>query len=35
MTLFERAAPAEPVFARVLERYYEGERDPLTLALLG
>jgi uncharacterized protein (DUF1810 family) len=34
MTLFERAAPAEPVFARVLERYYEGERDPLTLALL-
>jgi uncharacterized protein (DUF1810 family) len=31
MTLFERAAPQEPVFAQVLERYYGAERDRLTL----
>jgi uncharacterized protein (DUF1810 family) len=31
MTLFERAAPDEPVFGRVLERYFEGERDGATL----
>jgi uncharacterized protein (DUF1810 family) len=36
MTLFELAATATaPVFARVLERLYDGERDPLTLAALG
>lgn len=34
MTLFERAAPEEPVFGRVLEKYYGGERDARTLALL-
>jgi len=34
MTLFERAAPDEPVFAQVLERYCGGQRDPLTLAAL-
>lgn len=34
MTLFEAADPAEPVFQQVLERFYGGERDPLTLALL-
>ncbi|MDM0083396.1 DUF1810 domain-containing protein [Variovorax sp. J31P179] len=34
MTLFEVAAAA-PVFARVLERLYAGERDALTLAELG
>lgn len=34
MTLFERAAPAQPVFAQVLDRYYAGERDPLTLQAL-
>jgi len=34
MTLFERASPQEPVFGRVLERYYGGERDDLTLKLL-
>jgi uncharacterized protein (DUF1810 family) len=33
-TLFERADPAQPVFGRVLDRYYGGERDPATLALL-
>ena len=35
MTLFELAAPEEPVFARVLEKYYGGRRDSLTLRLLG
>jgi uncharacterized protein (DUF1810 family) len=31
MTLFERAAPSEPVFAEVLERYFGGRRDQATL----
>jgi uncharacterized protein (DUF1810 family) len=35
MTLFEAVAPEEPVFARALENYFHGERDPRTLALLG
>ena len=30
MTLFARAAPDEPVFAAVLEQYFDGERDPET-----
>jgi uncharacterized protein (DUF1810 family) len=34
MTLFERAVPSEPVFAQVLQKYYGGERDPLTLERL-
>ena len=34
MTLFELAAPEQPVFARVLEKYYAGRRDQRTLALL-
>jgi uncharacterized protein (DUF1810 family) len=34
MTLFEAAAPAEPVFAQVLERYFDGVRDLATLELL-
>jgi uncharacterized protein (DUF1810 family) len=34
MTLFEKAAPDEPVFARVLEQYYGGQRDEATLARL-
>lgn len=34
MTLFERAAPEEPLFARALEKYYAGQRDVQTLALL-
>jgi uncharacterized protein (DUF1810 family) len=28
MTLFARAAPEQPVFAAVLERYFDGEADP-------
>lgn len=35
MTLFEVAAPLEPAFGRVLDRYYGGGRDALTLSLLG
>ena len=35
MTLFERAAPGETVFARALEKYFGAERDARTLALLG
>ena len=34
MTLFARAAPDEPVFAAVLDRYFDGEPDPRTLELL-
>ena len=35
MTLFCHAAPRERVFRAVLERFYGGEEDPATLALLG
>jgi uncharacterized protein (DUF1810 family) len=34
MTLFARAAPGEPVFQRVLDRYYDGRPDPETERLL-
>jgi uncharacterized protein (DUF1810 family) len=34
MTLFEQVAPDEPVFAQALRRYYGGQRDERTLALL-
>jgi len=34
MTLFARAAPDEPVFAAVLERYFDGP-DAATERLLG
>lgn len=34
MTLFHRAAPDEPVFRQVLERYYDGIPDEATDALL-
>jgi uncharacterized protein (DUF1810 family) len=30
MTLFLRAAPSEPSFQRVLDRYFEGQADPET-----
>ena len=32
MTLFALAAPEEALFAQVLDRFYGGEQDPLTLA---
>ncbi len=35
MTLFARAAPAEPVFRDVLAHLFDGREDPRTLALLG
>jgi uncharacterized protein (DUF1810 family) len=34
MTLFGRADPTEPAFRTALERYFEGEEDPRTVALL-
>lgn len=34
MTLFEAAAPEQEVFAKVLEKYFQGERDELTLRIL-
>ena len=34
MTLFAEAAPEEPAFREVLARFFGGERDPLTVALL-
>lgn len=35
LTLFERAVPDVDLFARALEKYFDGERDPITLAALG
>ena len=35
MTLFRAAAPGEPVFAEVLDAFYHGVADELTLARLG
>ena len=34
LTLFAQAAPDEPPFRGLLEKYYGGERDPLTLEKL-
>jgi uncharacterized protein (DUF1810 family) len=30
MTLFVRAAPGDPLFAAVLDRYFDGDPDPAT-----
>ena len=35
MTLFHRAAPDEPVFRKVLDRFYDGRADEATDARLG
>ena len=35
MTLFARADPAEPLFADVLTRYFDGEPDPATIEKVG
>ena len=35
MTLFELAAPDQPVFGQVLQKFYGGNRDRLTLEMLG
>ncbi len=34
MTLFEKAAPQNPVFGKVLDKYYGGDRDQRTLEIL-
>ncbi len=34
MTLFSRVPSADPVFGKVLDRYFEGSEDELTLRLL-
>jgi uncharacterized protein (DUF1810 family) len=34
MTLFSRAAPGQRVFRDALDKYYDGEEDPLTVGLL-
>lgn len=35
MTLFAAAAPERPEFPAALARFFDGIRDPLTVALLG
>ena len=35
MTLFALAAPDDPIFQQVLDKYYGGEQDALTLRILG
>ena len=35
MTLFALAAPDDPLFRQVLDKYYGGEQDALTLRILG
>ena len=35
MTLFAVAAPDDPIFQQVLDKYYGGEQDALTLRVLG
>jgi uncharacterized protein (DUF1810 family) len=35
MTLFHRAAPDEPIFREVLDRFFDGRPDPATDDLLG
>lgn len=34
LTLFETVTPQTPIFAQCLDRYFAGERDPLTRELL-
>ncbi len=34
LTLFEAAVPDDPRFDRAFARFYDGERDPLTVDLL-
>jgi len=35
MTLFDAVPEASPVFGQVLDKFYQGQRDQKTLALLG
>jgi uncharacterized protein (DUF1810 family) len=34
MTLFDAVAPDEPIFRQALEKFFQGEPDPLTVELL-
>ena len=34
MTLFTAVAPQEPLFTEALRKFFDGRRDPLTLAKL-
>lgn len=34
MTLFEQAEPSNPIFAQVLDKFFHGRRDGLTLDIL-
>ncbi len=34
MTLFEMAAPEYPVFGQVLEQYFKGDRDQMTIDII-
>jgi uncharacterized protein (DUF1810 family) len=34
MTLFDRAAPDQPVFSAVLEKFFDGQPDQATLERL-
>lgn len=34
LTLFEAVAPQEPLFGQALDRWYDGQRDARTLAML-
>ena len=34
MTLFREAAPGQPVFQKVLDKYYHGRADEITLRML-
>lgn len=35
MTLFSAVKPSHPVFQKVLDKYFKGQKDPKTLELLG
>lgn len=35
MTLFDVVASDEPIFSRVLTKYFDGKRDDVTVGLLG
>lgn len=34
LTLFAAIAPEEPIFGAALEKFFDGDRDPLTIGLL-
>ena len=34
MTLFEKADPENPIYAKILDKFFDGKRDKLTLQIL-